>query len=169
MMPVSRRKFNDVRERLSRCWGRVFQLQREARALEHERDAERAAQRELRRLLSEAEADVRRLDGQVRRLEGLLRTAGREHGAEAARASARLDRAVRACARYRAEATELRRRPGPFGGRSLALAEQARRSLAEQLEAVQRSNDVMCRQLVDRAGTLAKRPPVGEPGAGVAP
>ncbi|MBH1939123.1 hypothetical protein I5Q34_33525 [Streptomyces sp. AV19] len=163
-MPVSRRRYDDARERLSRCWGRVFQLQYEARVLEHERDVEQAARREMRRLLSEAEADVQRLAGQVRRLEGLLRTAGREHGAEAARAAARLDRTVRACARYRAEATELRRRPHPSGGRALALAEQARRSLAAQLEIVQRSNDVMSRQLVDRAGTLAKRLPVGEPG-----
>ncbi|MGW1071514.1 hypothetical protein [Streptomyces sp. NPDC002537] len=165
-MPVSRRTYNDLRARVQARWGQIFELQREIADLERERDAEQTARRALRRRLTEAEGDVRRLDGQVRRLEQLLKTAQQEHGTESARTDLRLDRVVRACARYRAEAAGLRRpRPAPPGGRALELSDRARRSLDEQLRMLGNANDAMCRELVDQAGTLAKVPPAaGEPG-----
>lgn len=43
--------------------------------------------------------------------------------------------------------------------RQLQLCERARRSLAEQLAQLQASNESMCREAVDRAGTLAKAAP----------
>ncbi len=164
-MPVSRRTYNDLRARVRVRWGQIFELQRQVADLVRERDAERMARRGLRRQLSEAEGDVWRLDRQVRQLEQLLKAARQEQDAEPAH-TARLDRALRACARYRAEAAGLRRpRPAPPGGRALELSERARKSLDEQLRMLGNANDAMCRELVDRAGTLAKLPPAtSEPG-----
>ncbi|UQA95726.1 hypothetical protein [Streptomyces halobius] len=53
------------------------------------------------------------------------------------------------------ENSELRRR--------LELSERARASLDIQIRQLQRSHDFMCREAVDRAGTLAPVPKAGEP------
>ncbi|MEU9792934.1 hypothetical protein AB0E27_20290 [Streptomyces sparsogenes] len=142
---------------------RIAQLQARVEQLAEQRD-------NARRELAESRATIVRLAGRNSRLTELLEVAQ-----EAAQDGAldemgrRLDRALRACARYRAEAAEDRAAAmtahqrmkqalaeldlARVTGRTdlirrLDLAERARRSLAEQLATVQAANDAMCRERV---------------------
>ncbi|GGP55576.1 hypothetical protein [Streptomyces abikoensis] len=154
-MPVSRRKYNALRVSLRKRWHTIFQLLREVRDLAQDLRREREAR-------LKAEQEAKRLDERVARLEALLRTAGQDQGAEAVQLNRRIERLTRRCAGYRAELAAEREKPG---GSALELANRSRRSLAKQLEMVQRSNDYMSQQLADAAGTPAAKKPAGrEPG-----
>lgn len=145
-----------------------------------ERDTERFNNGIVTRQFCEADAANKRLHGRNVHLTEQLERA-REAAQDGAldEMGARLDRALRACARYRAEAAEDRAaamtahrqmkeahdaadRARVAGCsdhiRQLGLSEGARRSLAEQLATVQAANDSMCREQVAAAGTLAAPP-----------
>ncbi|MGK5731395.1 hypothetical protein [Streptomyces sp. URMC 124] len=151
-MFLSRRKYDALREELAR--------------LEAERDEGRQARRQLVTDLREAHESLKQITDHDGRLTALLQTTQRDQGAEVARLNRRLERALGACARYRAEAEAARRpRPKVPGGRELYLTRRAHRELAERLVELQAANDAMCRERVDEAGTLAVVRPAGrEPG-----
>ncbi|MEV5140321.1 hypothetical protein AB0K71_06070 [Streptomyces syringium] len=129
-------------------------IQQQLELAEKDRDAERESRRKITRLLAESEVDVRRLLVRVKGLRGQLGEARQAQGGDVARLADRLERVLRACARYREELADARRpRPAP-GGSEVERLRRAVRSLAEQLAAVQASNDAMSRELVDRSGIL---------------
>lgn len=158
----------DLRAQLDRMRERAETAERTVKT-------EQVARSIMARQFGEADAANTRLAGRNQRLTELLERA-REAAQDGAldEMGARLDRALRACARYRADAAEDRaaamtahqqlkdaelaraRAAGNAGLiRELQLARQARASLAAQLADVQKVNDFMCREAVDRAGTLA--------------
>ena len=150
-MPVSRRRYDDLYARYQRLVAANHRLKDQC-------DAEREAKLIVVRQYIETDlldqARATQDDGLVDQL------------------AARLERALRACARYRAELAVLppdRRRSLSLAMR-LELAERARRSLDVQLRQVQAVNDVMCRERVTAAGNLAvpEPEPVPEPGTGAA-
>ncbi|MFI7315191.1 hypothetical protein [Streptomyces hygroscopicus] len=168
----------DLRAQLDRMRERAENAEADART-------ERVTRDTAIRQLGEADAANRRLHGRNVHLAEQL-----EQAREAAQDGAldemgrRLDRALRACARYRAEAVEdhaavmtahrqLKEKEAQLDRarvegrtdliRRLGLAQQARRSLAEQLATVQAANDSMCREAVDRAGMLAAPPATAVP------
>lgn len=152
-MPVSRRTYTDLAVRYER-------LLAERDTLRETCAAQQTARVAVSRQLGEADAANKRLYGRNQELGRLLDTARAAQG-EAANEelTTRLDRALRACARYRTQIGELRRpRPTPPAGRFASLlerSERARRSLDEQLATVQAANDSLCRDAADRAQTLA--------------
>ncbi|WP_424891853.1 hypothetical protein [Streptomyces sp. XH2] len=158
-MIISRRTYNRWRGMYRQVLTERLRLRRKASRLEKELA-------DLRRVLGEADAEVKGLDGRLKQSHELLKKARQDQGAEVAQLRSRLERAVGACARYRAEVADARRpRPAAPGGSTLMLSERARRSLAEQLASVQAANDSMCRELADRSGTLTVERPAGrEPG-----
>ncbi|MEU1309436.1 hypothetical protein ABZ419_11150 [Streptomyces cinnamoneus] len=161
-MPVRRRTYNALKASLRKRWGQVFRLMREVRVLEAELAEERGDRQRLEVQLTEAECMVENLKAKVARLEALQRSARQGQVAEVNRLGSRIDRLARGCAGYRAELARERQKPG---GSALELSERARRSLDRQIAAVQKSNEYMCRRLVDAAGTLKVQRPAGrEPG-----
>lgn len=163
----------DLRAQLDRMRQRAETAERTAETEQHSRSI-------MARQVCEADAANRRLHGRNQHLTEQLETA-REAAADGAldEMGHRLDRALRACARYRAEGAEDRAaamtahqdakdaraelaRARVEGHadliRELGLAKRAQASLAEQLDVVQKSNDFMCREQVTAAGTLTARP-----------
>ncbi|MEU1800815.1 hypothetical protein [Streptomyces sp. NPDC019937] len=143
------------------------------------RVAELAEQRtELRAELAESRAAVIRLAGRNDELSDRLELTRAVRGKQAKQLRARLDRVLRACARYRREgaedqaaamtahqamkdaldAADRARVAGADALRRLELSERARRDLDAQLAAEQKSNDFMCREQVTAAGTLTTPP-----------
>lgn len=149
---------------------RIAELRARVEQLAEQRD-------DARRELANSRATVIRLTGRNTELTERL-----ERAHEAAQDGAldemghRLDRALRACARYRKEVAEdqaatiaairqLKEKDAEIARaraagradvvRELELCKRARRDLAGQLATVQASNDFMCREAVDRAGNLA--------------
>ncbi|WP_367139783.1 MULTISPECIES: hypothetical protein [Streptomyces] len=162
-MFMSRRTYNRWRGKYRQVLTERLRLRRKVAKLE----AAMAAQAKLETRLQEA-AETEHTDRarRIKQLTDLLETTRRDQGAEVAQLNARLERALGACARYRAEVADARRpRPAAPGGSALMLSERARRSLAEQLALVQAANDAMCRELAEGAGALKVERPAGrEPG-----
>lgn len=150
------------------------------------RDGEQAAVKGtavVSRHLAEAEAAAKRTADRNRQLTEQLELARQAQGdAEYAALQARLERALKACARYRAELYEpaessvmdnfVEDAP-PNVRRSLMvqleLSERARASLDTQLRRVQADHDFMCRERVTAAGNLAvPKPSAPSPKPGVA-
>lgn len=165
------------KRRIAELEARVRRLVDDLDDARRERDTERFNNNTIARQVFEADAALKRVHGRNVHLTEQL-----ERAREAAQDGAlhemgtRLDRALRACARYRREGAEDRAaamtahqaakdartaaaRAQVVGRadlvRRLHLADRARASLAEQLATVQAANDSMCREAVDRAGTLA--------------
>jgi chromosome segregation ATPase len=170
------------RSRHGAALAEVEELRRRVLATEARHDEAEGERRRLADQLAGADAANRRVHDRNRYLTEQLETA-REAAQDGAldEMGRRLDRALRACARYRVEGAEDRAaamtahqamkvardaadRARAAGCadvlRRLELSERARRDLDAQLAAVQKSNDFMCREAVDRAGTLA---PTGAP------
>ncbi|MFD8866061.1 hypothetical protein ACFV1F_17080 [Streptomyces sp. NPDC059590] len=172
-MWASKRRLREERDDLR---AQLDRMRERAETAERNVETEQFARNTMARQFAEADAANRRLHGRNVRLTEQL-----ERAHEAAQDGAldemghRLDRALRACARYRAEGAEDRAavmnahqqlkekdaelaRARVFGRanllRRLDLAERARRSLAEQLATVQAANDAMCRERISIAGTL---------------
>ncbi|MCZ7413107.1 hypothetical protein [Streptomyces sp. WMMC897] len=158
-----------LRAELEATEARLAAAQQATREAEARADTERGAKLTAARSVAELEAGGRRADARNRRLTELLeqaRAAQPDDGALDA-VGERLDRALRACARYRAA---LARAERPRAGeaeavaelrrtrRALDLAERARRSLDEQLRQVQACNEEQAREL--RARAEAGLPPV---------
>lgn len=135
------------------------------------------------RQLAEAQAAAKRAADRNARLTEQLELAREAQGdAEYAALQARLERALKACARYRAELyapaessvmdSFIEDAP-PNVRRSLMvqleLSERARASLDTQLRRVQADHDFMCRERVTAAGNLAvPKPSAPSPKPGVA-
>ncbi|MFI0915220.1 hypothetical protein [Streptomyces abikoensis] len=135
---------------------------REVRELERLLAEERKARGELEVQHTKVVQKAERLEGKVAELERLQTAARRGQVDEATQLGARIDRLARACAGYRAELATEREKPGTS---ALRLLERTRRSLEAQLDVLQKSNDYMSRELLDRSGTLAAKAPAGrEPG-----
>lgn len=167
------------RARHAAALAEIAELRRRVLATEARHDEVEGERRRLAAGLAEADAANRRLHGRNQHLTEQLETA-REAAQDGAleEMGHRLDRALRACARYRAEGAEDRAaamtahqdakdartaaaRAQVVGRadlvRRLHLADRARASLAEQLATVQAANDSMCREQVTAAGTLTAR------------
>ncbi|MFF4403764.1 hypothetical protein [Streptomyces sp. NPDC001404] len=165
-MPVTRKTYEDLRSRFRKALERRIAAERDAEQLEADLAAEREEHEKTRRLLDEARAQARSLDGRVQRVTGLLEKTRRDQGAEVARLALRLERLLRACVRYRADLSRVRRpRPTPPAGRELLLSMHRCRQLEARLHDLQTVNDAMSRECVDAAGTLALPAKTGrEPG-----
>jgi len=158
--------------------------EREKKALA-QAEAERYGKQVALRRAERADERATRIEARNRRLtERLILDPIEDAAHQYEQMENRLVRLIRACARYRTELAALRRlpaapapaRPGewtPEGGQlrplspamQLLLAEQARRSLDDRVRELQRINEEQGRELVDRAGTLARRGgPCREPG-----
>ncbi|MFF5980889.1 hypothetical protein ACFY78_18790 [Streptomyces olindensis] len=150
MMFVRRSRYDDLYAR--------YQLALENLAKARtERDTAVSNRRLINGLLAEAQTANRRLDGRNRRLRELLdhhRDKGslgmlRQH-------RDRLERALRACARYRAELTTAPSQTPTELVAELHRSEQARGALDEQCRMLQRANEAMAAELRDlREGATA--------------
>lgn len=167
-----------LREENADLRAQLYRMRERAETAERTVKTEQTTRSIMARQFGEADAANTRLAGRNQRLTELLERA-REAAQDGAldEMGARLDRALRACARYRADAAEERAaamtahqqlkdaklaRARAAGNarliRELDLTKRARASLAAQLADVQASNDHMCREAAARAGTLNASP-----------
>lgn len=135
------------------------------------RDGEQAAVKGaavVARHRDEAQAAARRTADRNRQLTEQLELAREAQGDDDyAALEARLERALKACARYRAELAAAGVRDGLSMAMYLELSERARRDLDTKLREVQKVNDYMCRERVTAAGNLTVSKPTApgrEPG-----